>query len=285
MKILIAGGTGFVGSNLVDELKTNNCVYILSEKESRIYANVRYIKQDLTKPIRQDLPKVDAIIVLAQGNQQFPDGAITEFKVNTLSTLELLEWGRKNKIKRFLYASTGGVYGYGVRRFRETDLPRSKNFYEGTKIAAESLIWQYRKYFNCIIMRFCFPYGPKMAPQRLFSRLISNINHNKEILIKNGGEPKINPIYIADLVTAIIKLTRFKESVILNIGGNNVYSIKSISLKISKIVGKKPNFRYIREQLNNQNLICDISLAKSLIDFQPTVSLEEGLKKTIEEII
>lgn len=233
-------------------------------------------------PLNISIKNIDCIIFLAQGNQIFPEGAIKEFKVNTVSTLELLEFGRKQKIKKFIYFSTGGVYGYGPKKFREQDLPRSKNFYEGTKIAAESLIWQYRSFFSCIIVRPCFPFGPGMAPQRLFAKLIRNIASGAPITIKNNGNPRINPIYISDLINVIERLLNFNESVILNIGGEKVYSIENITSKIGQIMGKKPQLKYIKESPANQNLVCDISLAKSLIDFQPAVSLNEGLRKTIE---
>lgn len=284
MKILITGGTGFVGNHLVEKLENHHQLFLLTNQRlsSKSNRKIKYIYQDLTRPLNLSVKNIDAIIFLAQGNQTFPNGAITEFKVNTVSTLELLEWGRTHKIKRFLYASTGGVYGFGPQIFREQDLPHSKNFYEGTKIAAESLIWQYRMFFSCIIMRFSFPYGPKMAPQRLFARLIANINTGKPITIKNEGNPKINPVYIDDLTIAIGKLLKFKESIILNLAGEKAYSIKEIALKIGKILGKKPVFRYLEEQPRNMNLVCDTGLAKSLIDFQATISLEEGLKRTIE---
>lgn len=282
MKILITGGTGFVGGHLVEALKNRHELFLLTNRRLQSKEKVKFIYQDLTRPLNISVRGIDCIIYLAQGNQSFPEGAIKEFKVNTVSALELLEYGRKNNVKKFLYASTGGVYGFGPKKFREQDLPRSKNFYEGTKIATESLIWQYRRFFPCIIMRFCFPYGPKMARQRLFNRLIENVKDGKSIEIKNDGNPKLNPIYIDDLIVAITKLMNFKESVILNLGGERIYSIKDITLKIGKIVGKKPNFLYVKEPLKNQNLVCDISLSKSLIDFQPAVSLEEGLRKTIK---
>ena len=292
MKILMTGGNGFIGSNIVKNwLGRHEFFLVTNESKGQIYQKgllyeesqkVKYIHHDLTESFEAlKLPSIDCVIHLAQGNQKFPDGALTEFKVNTVSTLELLEFARNNKVKKFIYASTAGIYGFGPDKFKETDLPRSKNFYEGTKIAAESLIWQYQQFFDCIITRFCFPYGPGVPPQRLFARLISNVLDNKEIIVKNDGMPKINPIYVDDLVEAMEKLLNRDGSAIINLGGQKTYTIKQIAQKIGTILGEKPIFSFEKDKDDSQHLVCSIELAKKLISFEPKVDLEEGLKRMI----
>ena len=163
MKILITGSTGFIGSHLVNLLKNNHEVFALTNDRTYLEkssGSVKYIFQDLTQPlVLGEIKEIDCIIHLAQGNQKTIEGAPIEFKVNVAATMELLEFARTHQAKKFILASSGTVYGFGPRKFKETDSYNPINMYGATKIAAEGLVKQYESYFDCIILRFFFPYG------------------------------------------------------------------------------------------------------------------------------
>lgn len=286
MRILITGGTGFVGSHLIKVLETENEIVVLTHEKiflKNSKPRLRYVLQDLTKPLKLNkIGKIDCLIHLAQGNKRSEQDYETEFMVNVLSTFNLLDFARQSKIKQFVYASSAGIYGFGSKKFNENDIPKPDNLYAGTKMAAENLIWQYRDFFQCKILRLSFPYGPGTPPRQLFGRLISNISESKPVLIKNDSMPRINPVYIQDLVNGLAKALKVNQSFVLNLGGQKSYSIKEISIEIGKILKKQPKFNFKEEEICNQNLLTDISLAKQMIDFDPKTSLKEGLLELIK---
>jgi nucleoside-diphosphate-sugar epimerase len=285
MKILITGGTGFIGSHLVEKLQEDHELILLvndKDLEEKSTEKVTYIYQDLTEKIELPTVKsIDGIIHLAQGNHRTIEGVRTEFQVNVTATLELLEFARTHSAKKFILASSGVVYGFGPHEFVETDPLNAVSLYGATKIAAESLLWQYREYFDCDILRFFFPYGPGTPPNQLFGKLVANIQNGEDVQIKNDGEPRINPIYIDDLTDAIAKVVQLEQSTVVNLGGAETYSIWEITNKIGEILGKSPKLNEFKEGPIDQNMIGSIEKAKELIDFEPKISLDEGLKRLI----
>src|SRR4030042_288576 len=113
------------------------------------------------------LPKsIDAVIHLAQSEhfREFPMHAESIFKVNTASTLRLLEYARQAQVKIFVLASSGGIYGHGDEGFREDQPIEAKDdlgFYLGTKLCAEIIAENYSSFMNIVILRFFFIYGPR----------------------------------------------------------------------------------------------------------------------------
>src|SRR5689334_14237315 len=123
MKLLVTGAHGFIGNHLIRELQNRHEVFALARKlpPQSTSGPTRWIEQDLNRPLDYArLPqRVDAIIHLAQSEfyKQFPERADDIFNVNTNSTFQLLEYGRKSGAEHFVFTSTVGVYGYGYEKF------------------------------------------------------------------------------------------------------------------------------------------------------------------------
>ncbi len=280
MKILITGAAGFIGSYLVRGLRDTDQVYGLVRKKAQLEEGPSrtVIECDLSLPLALSvLPKnIDAIVHLAQANVPFPDKAGDLFRVNTVSTQELLDYGRQAGIKSFIYASSGSIYGQGKTAFKEDDIPQPRDFYSVSKYSSELLIGQYRPYFNTAVLRFFAPYGQGQK-RRLIPNLIERVKNGEEIQVYNDGNPKMNPIYVTEVVEIIKRLLKLNGHFILNVGGERAYFIKEIADLAGRLTGVMPRYKFLTDP-SKQDLFGDISRMKSQIGFEPRISLSEGLR-------
>lgn len=285
-RILITGGTGFIGAQLIQLLSKNNELFCIGKKKvgSKIERNAIYIKHDLSDPLNNCNPPddIDIIIHLAASlGKSASEDKIKTYKVNTLSTLELLEYAKEASVDLFLYASTGGVYGYGKQPFKESDPPSPIDFYTLTKYESELLVNSYNESFITIILRYFFPYGPGQKG-RLIPNLVESIMQGRSILINDRGGPMINPIYITDVVQLTINTLTLKRSDIFNIGGLEKYTIAEISDLIGEYISKKIIYKRI-DEMPSGSLIGDVTKIINNFNFK-FVPFSEGLTSTIEYI-
>ena len=287
-RILVTGCTGFIGKYLIKVLSEHNKIFCLGRRvdNSIQESNITHINHDLKDKFRADLLPRDLnhIIHLAAitiRNLDKIDMLISDYyRVNTTSTLELLEYGKKVGIDSFIYASTGGVYGYSKDKLTE-DSPVSPNdFHDITKYNSEMLVNYYSQYFSTTILRYFFPYGPGQT-NRLIPSLINKIKAGEPITIYNDGRnPKINPIYISDAVELTKRSILLSGENTVNIAGTEVVSILELSKLIGLLIGKNVKFKYAVEK-RITDMIGDITKSLSLLGYTPTISLEKGLKRTI----
>lgn len=281
LSILITGATGFIGSNVVERLSKQAKIFALVRAlpRNRI-KGVEYIVQDLRKPLRLKLLPLSAILHLAQANTYERREL---FKLNVKSTFELLEYGKRNKIKKFIYASAGNVYGFGKTPFFERDQIVSNSFYGAAKAAAEALAWQYRDFFDVNVIRLFAPYGEGQQQERLIPSLIRKIKRSQPIIINNRvGNPRISPIYINDVVEVIRRTIKTKGSFKINVAGPKAYSILEIAKLLGKILNKNPKYHFIKNA-EISDIIADIALMKKILRFTPKVGLNAGLTKLCAE--
>jgi len=283
MKILITGGTGFIGSHLVRKLKQNHDLLILTVNQEDLNKesdNLKYIYQDLTKPWEVKDEPIDTVIHLAHIGAFSGSEVSNEVEANQKVAQSLLEYAKNNGAKSFIYASSGAVYGFGPNAFTEDSPLNPANEYGKAKVMVENLVKNSGLEYK--ILRFFFPYGPGTPKHQLFGKLIENIKTGGEITIKNDGEPKTNPTYIDDLVQGIADCLKLEESAILNLCGNEVVSIKDIVDLMAERIGKKASFKFIDEDPKGQNLMASNNLAREKINFNPKIKLEEGIDKLIK---
>ena len=283
-KVLVTGATGFIGRHLIKELMEKYEVVGVCRKIPGINSdNIEFVVHDFMNPLSDtDFPKdIDIILHLAAVIANDIDGSRKGiYQVNTLSTLELLEYGKEIGIESFIYASTGGVYGYNKKRLKEDQHPSPIDFYALTKYESDLLINSYSDYFSTIILRYFFPYGPGQK-NRLIPSLIQKIIAHKPITIYNEGNPRINPIYISDAVELTKRVLSLKGNHTINIAGMTETNIIDLSKLIYELIGKKPEFNYVNDSTVS-DLVGDISKMLSILRYTPKVSLENGIKKCIK---
>jgi len=286
MNILITGGNGLLGRALINKLSIEHNLYVIIRDltySNYNMENITIIKSDLAYFDVNILPKnIDVVYYLAQSNRfrEFPEGADDMFQVNIHAPLKIVEWAMKNNVKKFVYASTGGVYtnpNKPVSEFFDINANKKQGFYPDSKLSAEILLKNYAGFFETfVIIRPFFMYGEGQNATMLIPRLINSVKNKLEITLNGKEGIKINPIYIDDAVNSVMKILEIKGEHIINIAGEDIVSLKELVMKIAKILNKEPDFKY-NDTIQN-NLIADISMMKELL-VSPKISLQKGLEK------
>lgn len=283
MNILITGINGLLGKKLAYSLADNNIYAIVRDidKTAKNFSDIVTINQDLAKLNTDKLPSnIDVIYYLAQSDRfrDFPDGAMDVMEVNIRAPLKIIDWAIKNNVKKFFYASSGGIYTNPqkpINEFLDINANEKKGFYLDSKLASEILIRNYASYFETFaILRPFFIYGPEQNPTMLIPRLINNIQNGKEILLYGKNGIKVNPIYVDDAAIAFKNLLNLEGEFLFNIAGNEIISIKELSEIIGEIVNTKPVFTY--SDNNQSDLIANTNLMKKLLHI-PQWTLENGI--------
>lgn len=287
-KCLVVGASGLVGICLVKELQERWEVFGVSRKNYCTgHKNYRHLPCDLAADwSTNEFPgKVDAVVHLAQSDhyREFPEKAEDVFSVNTLSTLKLLDYARRAGAKTFILASSGGLDNYRLQDFTLDKQPPSQenlNFYLGTKLCSEILANSYSSFFNVVLLRFYFIYGPGQQKDRLIPRLVQSVADGQPISLQGNDGILINPIYVSDAVSAISRALDLGEKCAINIAGPEVLSLRQIGKMIGEAVGREPEFN-IQPQDEITRLEGDIRKMTDLLG-GPRVKFREGIKKYIE---
>jgi nucleoside-diphosphate-sugar epimerase len=237
---------------------------------------------DLAAPLDDGaIPEFDSIVHLAQANVPFPDGAGDLFRVNVVSTQELLDLARRRGAERFVYASSGSVYGLGEGAVAEDDPRRADDFYSVTKRSGELVVGAYRDQVGGAVLRFFAPYGPGQV-NRLIPGLIARVSNGDAVTLRGGGRPRMTPIYVDDVVESIVRALASSEQLVLNVAGDETVSIRDLGERIGAIVGRAPVFEDAGGEAPG-DLIADNSRLHGLLGSRTLVPLDEGLRRTVEE--
>lgn len=291
MKILVTGASGLLGMQLVNKLRQDhNIIALLNNNTSNqieMSKTLRVLKCDLSSLDTKDLPKdIDFIYYLAQSNQHkdFPGGAKDMFNLNISSPFKLINWAINNKVKGFVFASSGGVYKTSnepVKEVFQINANIPNGFYLDSKLSSEILLRNFSSFFNTfIIARPFFIYGKNQKKTMLIPRLINSVKNKKEIFLSKNGGININPINVLDAALVFSNMVNLKGEMIINIAGNEIVSIE----KLSKMIGEKLNIPPIfkKSKSYQADLIADNSVMAKILH-KPTISLEDGLNDLIEK--
>lgn len=290
MNILIMGANGLLGKKLVEKLSRDHNIYavVKSKNEVAFNKNIKIIESDLANFTIDILPNdTDVIYYLAQSNRfrEFPDGARDMFEVNINTPMKIVEWARRNGVKKFIYASSGGVYGKPnkpVKEFLNINANETNGFYLDGKLSAEILLKNYAQYFETfVIIRPFFMYGEGQNETMLIPRLINSIKNHKEIVLSGQEGIKINPIYIDDAVESVARILDITKEHVINIAGVDIISLKELALLIQNIVGQEPIFKYNNNIQND--LVADITAMQEKLAI-PKIKLREGLERVVNTL-
>jgi nucleoside-diphosphate-sugar epimerase len=283
MRVLVTGATGFVAPHLLKRIVSDGHEAIaLGHDAARIPAgdSITRVVVDLTSPLDDDaLPAFDAVVHLAQANVLFPDGSRELFRVNAVSTQELIELARRRGASQFVYASSGSVYGLGEGAVDEDDPRRGDDFYAVTKRAGELAVRAYRDHVGTAVLRFFAPYGPGQV-NRLIPGLIARVSNGEAVTLRGGGRPRMTPIYVDDAVEAIVRSLESDEHLVLNVAGDETASIRDLAEKIGVVVGREPVFEDAGGGAPG-DLIARNDRLHGLLGGRSLVALDEGLRRTV----
>jgi UDP-glucuronate decarboxylase len=305
--ILITGGAGFVGSHLcarylneghrvivLDNLqKTNSTVNIDKFKN---HSNFTFIKHDIIEPININ-QKVDWVLNFACPVSciDLQVDPIHTTRSNVEGVINMLEIARKNNAV-FLQASSSDVYGVREKgdvlkedMLGQIDTLTARACYEEGKRIAETICMDYyRKYnVNVKIIRIFNTYGPNMYYRdgRVMSNFIIAALNNQDLNIYGDGSYTRCHMYVYDLVEGVDKMAKTEHCFIgpVNLGSTKEITVKELAEIVIKMTNSKSIINYERELTGDPRFRKpDIGLAKNKLDWEPRVSLEEGVRETIE---
>jgi len=301
-RILVTGGAGFIGSHLCEKLANEeNDVLCL---DNFFTGNKRNIAHLLSMPnfelIRHDIVhpvflEVDEIFNLAcpASPMQYQYNPVKTIKTNILGTIHMLGLAKRVKSK-ILQASTSEVYGDPKVN------PQSEGYwgyvnpigirscYDEGKRCAETLCFDYHRQNNVRIkvVRIFNTYGPRMDTNdgRVVSNFIVQALRNEDITVYGDGSQTRSFCYVDDLVDGIIRMMNSPDEVVgpINLGNPSEFTISRLAEKILKMTQSRSKIVFRQLPADDPMVRCpDIALASEKLNWRPTVSLEEGLKKTI----
>lgn len=283
--VLLTGATGLIGRQLVRALGSSK-VFALTRRTpdgGPNATNVTWIEHDLAAPaLPRDLPpRVDAVVHLAQSEafRDFPEKAADIFDVNVASTFRLLEWARTHGARRFVHASTGGVYGDGERPFVETDPPsESLGFYASSKRAAELLALAYAGSFVVVVVRPFFVYGAGQRTSMLIPRLVRSVAEGRPIVLHGAPDgPRFNPVHVSDAVAALRRCLDLDATQTINIAGPEVLTLREIGIAIGRALGREPLFE-VAASGPPHHLVGSTKKMTALLA-APSIRLVEGVRE------
>lgn len=301
-RILVAGGAGFLGSHLCERLVENGhdviCLdnFFTSQKANVIHLlskpNFELIRHDIVSPILLEADEIyNLACPAAPGHYQY--NPIKTLKISIQGSINLLGMAKRCNAKIF-QASTSEVYGDPEvhpqpESYRGRVNPIGiRACYDEGKRAAETLFFDYHRMnkTNIRVCRIFNTYGPRMHPYdgRVVSNFIRQALRGEDITIYGDGSQTRSFCYRDDLIEGFLRLMNAPDDCIgpVNLGNQDEYTILELAEKIIKISGSKSKLVYgplpPDDPTRRQP---DITLAKKLLGWEPTVPLEEGLEKTI----
>ena len=278
--MIITGGTGFIGRNLIDRLSAEYRCINLGRNENRRCENVFWnLCNELPYGILSSLP-LDCIVhsaaIVGNDNHIHPADYI---EVNVKATLRLLEFASQNQVKHFIYISTGSVYGESWRVFTEEDSCSPKDIYSLSKYFSEMICKLYEDSLNITILRPFFPYGTGQS-NRLIPNLIGRISSRQPVHLNENGLPCINPVNITDMTGIISETAKRGITGVFNISGEELLTIRDIC----EIIGRKLNvdgIRYVFTQNRAQGMVGSNRKICDLLDYKMQVNMNEGLEEML----
>jgi len=285
LSILVTGAAGFVGRHLVRHLADRHRVHAVVRTETEFDADVNVIVHDLSTPIGNAFPdRVDGVIHLAQSPRyrDFPEGASDVFAINVASTFQLLEYARRAGAASFVFTSTGGVYGYSYERFVETDPVSPLNFYFSSKYSAELLIANYQAFFNTVVLRIFFAYGPGQEGM-LVPSLIDRVLRGETVTVEGDPGLRINPLYIDDVIRVFEPALAARVPAVVNVAGDEPVTITRLTELIGEAAGVKPRIGHTGSDAGG-DLLGDNRQMRTTLGASPRVPLAEGLRRTVRAL-
>jgi len=291
--ILITGGTGFIGSHLVQELDEYCDVLILSRskknrKKNRITADITH-KSELLKSLKKieiDVVFHNAAYTVTPEHKNGLDFIL----INSVGTKNLLELCRQKNIPQIIYGSTMEVFGephYNPVNEIHPKLPES--WYGISKLVGEHFCREYSMNYGIrtTVLRYSYVYGPRLPDFRVIHRFITQAVKNDSLTVYNRGKSSTDYIYVKDVVTANIlaaerTTARYED---FNIGSGTETPVEDLARAVINLVGagKLQNIR--NEKQSTTRFAFDISKAREKLKFNPIFSLREGLQEQINYII
>ena len=305
MKVLVTGGAGFIGSNIVKELLNQNHDVVVIDNLSTgnldnlqdVMDKIKFVEGDITNldTMMDACKDVDYVLhqaAIASVPRSIED-PFSSNKNNIDGTLNVLYAAKESGVKRVVYAGSSSAYGNSTEEYKNESInPEVLSPYAGTKLMGE----YYCKIFSSVYrletvsLRYFNVFGPSQDPDSEYSAVIplfiKSILDDKSPTVHGDGTQSRDFTYVANNVKAnILAMTSDKvgSGEIINIACGKSYSLLELIDSINKILNKNIESNFIESRAGDvKNSLADIKKAKELLGYEPEIDFLEGLEKTIE---
>ena len=311
--VVVAGGAGFIGSHLCERLLSDEnhvvCIDNLITGDKDNIAHLlnnpcfTFVQHDITKDLPQQIPKKNFTQIFhlaspASPNKKSPRSYINHpvetLLVNSYGTYHLLELAREKDAK-FLYVSSSEIYGdpkVSPQRedyFGHVNPNGIRSVYDEGKRFGEAITMAYVRTYNLDgrVVRIFNTYGPKMQKDdgRVVSNLITQALSQKPLTVYGDGKQTRSFCYVDDMISGLVK-AMFSDKTkgeVINLGNPDERAILQLATMIKQMTKSSSAIQFDPLPMDDpKRRKPDIAKAKELLDWSPKVSLEEGLKNTIE---
>ncbi len=306
MTIVVTGGAGFIGSHLCEQLlQTGQRVICVDSLLTGSLVNIEslltlpgfsFIQHDIVEPLF--IPeKVDQIYNLAcpASPVHYQSNPVHTIKASTIGVINMLGMARLHNAT-ILQTSTSEIYGDPLVHPQSEEYRGNVNTigpracYDESKRCAEALFFDYRRMHNLRIkvVRIFNTYGPKMALNdgRVVSSFVVQALQGKPITIDGDGSQTRSFCYVDDLVAGLIRMMNTVDDVTgpINLGNPEEITVKSLAQRVVDLVGSKSSLAYSHVfRTDDPMQRCpDITKASQVLGWHPTISLAQGLVKTVD---
>ncbi|MEW6183489.1 MAG: SDR family oxidoreductase [Bacillota bacterium] len=300
---LVTGGAGFIGSHIVEELvRKGERVRVLDnlssgkkENLAHLTKSIEFIEGDITNTadVARSVEGVDYILhqaALASVDGSVRDPLLTN-AVNITGTLNLLQAACDNKIKRFVYAASSAVYG------NTSTLRKSENLsadplspYAVTKYTGELYCRIFYRIYGLetVALRYFNVFGPRQDPNSMYAAVIplfiAAILQGKIPVIYGDGDQSRDFVYVSDVVEANLLACSAPKAPgeVLNVGCGNQITVNQLLTDLKRIM--KSDVTPVHQEARPGDVrhsLADITRARKILGYEPAVSLQEGLQKTV----
>ncbi len=296
---LVTGGAGFIGSHLCESLVESGYRVIVLDnlmtgRIENVARDVEFINHDVSLAYPDSVGHVDYVFHLASpasvpDYQKYP---LETALVNSVGTRIALEYAKKYKAQ-FLFASTSEIYGDPLEHPQKESYWGNVNptgvrsCYDESKRFGETLTMIYRREFkvDARIIRIFNTYGPRMRPDdgRVVSNFINKAIRNQPMTIYGKGSQTRSFCFVSDLVDGIQR-AMFSEKTngdIFNLGNPEERTVENLAKIVGKLIGAVSIEHKDLPEDDPQRRKPDISKARSILGWEPKVSIEDGLERTI----
>ena len=309
MHIVVTGGAGFIGSNLIKTLFRENAGIIITcidnldpfypvaikqfnIREYKDNPNFHFLVNDLAVTSTEELialipDKVDILIHIAAkaGVRPSIKNPLAYQQSNVIGLQNILDFAKEKGVKQFVFASSSSVYGVNEHYpWKENEQLMPISPYAMTKLSGEMLGHVYSKLFGIrfIALRFFTVYGPGQRPDLAIHKFTKSILKGEPITVYGDGNTSRDYTYIDDIVQGIIAAMYYDKSdfEIINIGNNYTISLKELIGALEELIGKKALIEQYPDQPGDvPKTFADILKAKQLLGYNPQTQLKDGLEK------
>jgi UDP-glucose 4-epimerase len=300
--IIVTGGAGFIGSNLVRALEKYNTVKVIDNLSTGYLKNIKdlinntkieFIKGNITNLnfLQKTFKDVDYIFHLA-AIPSVPRSIINPIKSNHANingTLNVLIAAKDNNVKKVIYSSSSSVYGDTPTLPKKEDMkPCPLSPYAVSKLTSEYYCQVFTEvyYLPTICLRYFNVYGPYQDKKSEYAAVIpkfiaSVLNNNSPVIFGNGKQTR-DFTFVKDAVNANILAAESKETGVFNIAYGKRISINKLAKSIMNIIGKQIKPKYTAPRSGDiLHSLADISKAKRKLGYVPKIEIKEGLEETI----